>query len=151
MKAQYLPLLEAADKSITDVNARARVLAVAIASAVSLTALLPSTAVESPSSFYITSVAERTRSMLSEFNENMVFDLQYALEAAQVLWMVRYGAAHPRPVALVDCACSLFEIQSGAAHYVSPELRAFTEAHKQTITRLIPFVWAIIDSVQQNQ
>lgn len=149
MKTQYLPLMQAADQLIIDATARSRVLALAIASAVSMTSPLPTSAVESPAEFYVGSVIQRVRSVLSEFNESVVFDLQYAVEQARVFWMIRYGAAHPAPVARLDDCCSLFEMQSGVPGCVSEDLHAFANAHKLTIARLIPTVLAILQAPTQ--
>lgn len=137
MNSVFLPFSQAADRLISDPTVRGRVLAAAVAQALSRMAPLPSSPVDVPSNTYNLQVAPSIREMASLFNEHIVFDMRCVQDCAQTFWMVRYAAAHPAIGRLIyDPACSFFDAVLGVDQYVSDELCTFLEAHKNIILEL---------------
>ncbi|MNU19703.1 hypothetical protein D3C71_79360 [compost metagenome] len=133
MKVQYLPLIQAADLHITDAGARSRIIAAAVASAIANSLALPTTEVENVSSHYAQTLQIPVSRQVAEFNENVVFDLPYAVNLVRALWLIRYTAAHPSSKPIFGGECSFFETFIGVSLYVDAETCCFLTEHKKAI------------------
>jgi len=133
MKVTYLPFFEAANMHVKDASARSRILAAAVAVAISNSLPLPSTEVENVSSEYGHTLSASVARTAAAFNENVVFDLPYALELARALWFVRYTAAHPCSKPIYGSGCGFFETYIGVHLYVSDAVCEFLNEHRAPI------------------
>jgi len=144
MNAKYLTFNQEVEKHVVSGQDRARILALVVATAAAIRAPLPSSPVEDPSSHYRNVVALSLHSVLSAFNENVVLDLSYAMQQARVLWILRYNAAHPKPVMVFDQRCSLYENLSAVPMHVSDVDCEFSSKYKREIALLLPLACATI-------
>jgi hypothetical protein len=99
MNPNHIELVKAinGDASISIEN-RSAIVGAAIAAAFAAAAPLPSTAVESPSSYFTLTVQPSITNTLSDLNESLVFSVKETIEFIGALWNVRYAAAHPEAV-----------------------------------------------------
>ena len=133
MKPQYFEFTQTADSVIRDGTVRSRILAAAIAFAFARSALLPSSPVEVPAAHFNSQVKQQLSQALSEFNENVVFDLRSSVELLQVFWLMRYTAAHPGQIISAVSECSFFDAFTGAHLLVSSADCEFLNTYKKEI------------------
>lgn len=133
MKAQYLPFIQAADLHIKDAGSRSRILAAAVATAVANGLALPTTEVENVSSHFAQTLQMAVSRQIAEFNENVVFDLPYAVNLVRALWLIRYTAAHPSSKPVFGGDCSFFETFVGVHLYIDDETCCFLSENKAAI------------------
>jgi hypothetical protein len=145
MKLRYLPVDEAATKFITDQLCRSKILAVAIGAALASALPLPSQPVESPTEYAINNLRDQMYATLNDFNESIIFDLSFATVACNVLWRMRYNAAHPQGVPTLSDSFSFLETLIGAGTYMEPEFTEFVNKHKQQILLVMPYVATLLE------
>jgi hypothetical protein len=103
MNPQYFGLNEAIGKLVRVPADQSRIVAIAVALAVSAQAHLPSSNVANQLAYYGEQVHPFICEKISEVGEAVVFASKSALEYAQLFWKMRYTAAFPNRM-LVDNA-----------------------------------------------
>ena len=99
MDPKYFELVKAINSDSTiSVENRSAIVTAAIAASFAAAAPLPSTPVDSPSSYFTLTVQPAIGNLLSDLNENLVFSVKEAVTNMEALWKVRYAAAHPEGV-----------------------------------------------------
>lgn len=151
MKLAFIGFDNAANACITDHAARAKIITLAIATALAMAAQLPSTAVEEPGDFFGHQVLPELKQIAGQFNESTVFDMPAAVSYARSLWLVRYRAAHPASRAFVVSNSSSFaEILFGVPALLSPDDQAFLNKHKLAIVHLADVAGDTIAGIKKN-
>lgn len=133
MKPYFNTFNAAADVAIRDKMQRTRIIALAVALALSNEATIPSSQVDSAASHFITVIRPATDVALSAFNENVIFDCKAACDHFRSFWLLRYTAAHPTSRSLFSLADSFFESIFGVGSFMAPETVAFLNAHKSEV------------------
>ncbi|WP_233874743.1 hypothetical protein [Paraburkholderia adhaesiva] len=151
MKAQFVPFLTATNVQIRELENRSRIIATAVALAVSRVVSLPSAAVEAPGTHYNFTVLPEVQHHIGEFNEEVVFDVRLALAAAREFWMLRYHAAHAETFALVDPGAGFYDNLIGVAMYVDRDSCCFNNAHLVAIYALASEALGLIQQEQMQQ
>jgi len=136
MNSKYLGFNNAVNQLTTDSIQRSKIVAVAVAYAVATMAALPSSPVDSASNQFSMSVLPEARNIISDFNENMVFDCRESVDAVRSFWLMRYTAAHPLSTPLFSVERSFFENIIGVETFVSPDFYEFVNKYKTEILRL---------------
>lgn len=151
MKTKFLAFNKNADSLIKDMTQRGKIIAASVALGMSNAAAMPTSPVTNPSSFFTLQVLPTMRNMVSDWNENLVFDARLCLEYIRSFWMIRYVSAHPsvRPVYAIDC--SFFETLTGASTYVSPDNWKFLEENKAAILMLSMNVGAEVNVFAKSE
>ncbi len=103
MNPQYFGLNAEIGRLVKAPGDQSRIIALAVALAVSSLAHLPSSGVNNVPAFYGEQVHPFVCEKISEVGEAVVFASKNALEYAQLFWKMRYNAAFPANV-LVDQA-----------------------------------------------
>jgi hypothetical protein len=103
MNPKFFGLNEAIGKLIKNPGDQSRIVAIAVALAVSSQAQLPSSSVDNQLAYYGEQVHPFVCEKISEVGEAVVFASKSALEYAQLFWKMRYTAAFPNHM-LVDNA-----------------------------------------------
>lgn len=151
MNSHFFNLSKAADSITFPIGQRSRVLAATIGSVLARQCALPTSQVESATSYFTSTHGLATRGVLSDANEGLVFDLTYAMEVTRTLWLVRYYAAHPQLFTVYDESRSFMDMITGASQHVSQEMGELLENNKKTIVHLIPEVTAALVSLSLSK
>jgi hypothetical protein len=136
MKATYIPFNDQAGRQITDGTKRSEILAAAIGRAVANVMPLPTSQVDSPAGFFNVTCLPQVRELVSEWNENVVFNAKCATDYARAFWMLRYVAAHPNARPLYNGAYGFFDTIGCVSTYFSEDQHAFLNENKETILAL---------------
>lgn len=151
MKLAFLGFSNAADACISDHAARAKIITLALATALAAAAQLPSTPVEDTGAFFGHTVLPELKEIAGQFNENLVFDLPACIGFARSIWMVRYRAAHPAQNAfVVSNTASFFETLFGVPALLAPDDAAFLNKHKLAIVHLADVAGDTITGMKSN-
>lgn len=97
---QYTELNAFLKEKILTTGDLKRATSIALGVAVSKLVPLPSSATDEITYQFDTVTVHTVFQYLSEFNENIVIDIDLAKETARAYWLMRYSAAHPDPNAL---------------------------------------------------
>ena len=136
MKSIYMNFAQQADQTIIDAGSRSKIIAMAVAVALSNANHIPSSEVGNVNEYFNTQVLPKIRMMIGEFNENVVFDAAGAVEYTKTFWMLRYTAAHPVSSPIYNYDCSFFEAMMGVGTFVSSDTNVFCEKFKVAILAL---------------
>lgn len=94
---KYHPFVTAFQNLPLAVQARAKCAAYAIGYAAACNMALPSTEVDSHGDYYTANLESGVKTIVSNFNEQILIDCTVALEMARKFWMLRYEAVHRCP------------------------------------------------------
>ena len=130
MNAIYIDFNTRADVLIKDNMARSKIIATAIALALSNLAAIPTSQVDSPAGHFLLQVSPQVRQIASAFGENMVIDARAVVEQTRQFWMLRYTAAHPISRPMYSLEYGFFDCVSGVGTHISPELHSFVNQFK---------------------
>lgn len=108
------------NKHLPDVTTRGPVLAAAVGFAMSRLAQLPSAPVEDAGNFYNMTVSDAVRTRISTINEQIIINVNDALQWSRAFWNVRYATVHqPRVWIPADDSQCFFNSFSQADQYLS--------------------------------
>lgn len=82
-------------EKIKDVSINKKATSIALGIAIARMLPLPSTMVDSAAMHYSGSLVHTANLTISEFNENIVIDVDLVTQTARSYWMIRYTCAHP--------------------------------------------------------
>lgn len=119
-----------------EAGSRAKVIALALALALSQIAIVPSSEVDNPSAHFNMQVMPAANDVMSNFNENMVFDCRAAIDYFRMFWLIRYTAAHPFASPDYSAMSGFFECLFGVERFVPQELHDFMHKYKDKIFML---------------
>jgi hypothetical protein len=137
-----------ADVMITDQTQRSKIISAALAKAVSDLQTLPTSQVESPSSYFNLQILPNIRTIISVWNENMVFDPRACVDHVRAFWLLRYTAVHPVSSPIYSLDRSFFECVFGVNTFVASDTNEFFNTHKQAILFLSICAAEIINKQQ---
>ena len=146
MNPIFTTFLKIADASVGDPTLRTRVMQTALALAISNSSNLPSSPVESPSSYFILQIQQRAKNIVSIFNESMIIDPKAILDDVRAFWTVRYNSAHPISRQLYAKEYSFFDGLAGVGLAISPLMYVFVNDNKASIL----FLAATVDEIISN-
>ena len=82
-------------EKIKDVSINKKAISIALGIAVARMLPLPSTAMDSVTTHYSGTLVHTANLIISEFNENIVIDVDLVSQTTRSYWMIRYTCAHP--------------------------------------------------------
>lgn len=150
MNPMFNNFSKVADSVVTDSTKRSRIIAVAIAVAISNLAVLPTSQVSAPSNHFNMQVLPCVNALVSQFNENLIFDCKAVVEHVRSFWMLRYTATHPSSRPIYSLNMTFFEAMQGVGTFVSPELYQFTSEFRDQILYLSTVAAEIVYSMEQT-
>lgn len=150
-KQQSLDFIKQYETLVTDVTARSKVVASAVAVALVKCQDIPTSEVNDPSAHYINQILPRLRAELSDFNEGCVFDIRYALELARQLWFVRYYACHGVKVSMYKPEFSFIENFTGASQSISADMCDVLNKHQVAIGLLSATVCSMFEAMKGGE
>lgn len=133
MNANYSSFNESVIGCNIDAYDRSQVVAAGIAVAAAFQAPLPSSALEDVALHYRLNVATSVGTILSAFNECIVFDFKAAVEAAEAFWRLRYNAALPSSFLYENGKYGFFESFFSVDRFVSQELCDLLSKYKKEV------------------
>jgi hypothetical protein len=133
MQLKYIPFSQKVDSVVTNSVIRASIIAASLALATANMLHLPTTSVEDASSHFNFQVLPGVNQLVSEWNENMVFDARACIDQIKSLWMVRYTAAFPNSRPIYSFDLGFFETMFGVNTFISAEHRKFLDDNKNDI------------------
>jgi hypothetical protein len=163
MNPQYFGLNEAIGKLVRTPADQSRIVAIAVALAVSAQAHLPSSAVDNQLAYYGEQVHPFVCEKISEVGEAVVFASKSALDYAQLFWKMRYTAAFPNHM-LVDNAyqidrliamkashsIDITSLWSGGLIQLSEEMSLFMNKYRAEIMGIASRVACILQVPRQD-
>lgn len=163
MNPRHLELNSKILKLIKAPGDQSRIVATAVALAVSSTAPLPSSQVESLVEYYSGQVLPNAMLTISEFGETVVFASKTALEYTQTFWKMRYYAAHPASMLDNSFAWNIENmlnqgsvdnlnfgtLWNGGVKLVSTEMDAFMNQYKKEILILSAYIMTLLTEVAE--
>lgn len=139
MKQFYTDFVQQAQSQVPDALKRSRVVAAAVAVAISMSQSLPSGEVNHAGEYFTNQVMPAAMRIISEFNESMVFDTHAALQYTRQLWQLRYWSAFQQMQAVKLVGNDFFGSFTGVNVLVSDAFRALVDENAQVVTSLSHF------------
>lgn len=141
MNTNYMALNGAIDCAVTDITKRARIIAIALAVALSKKAHLPTERVDNVMAFFDQNVMPDLAPILSSFNEEIIVDCAIVKETLQAMWMVRYNAAFPARLGSYIPGYDFFCCSNGVATHVTPDTFKFANENATAIFCVIAAIF----------
>ena len=149
MLLKYTPFQEYLNRNVAGSFDQSKVVTAAIALAVSRAAALPSGDLEDPDAYFAMQCLPAFNQQISEFNENIIFDLRACLEQARTFWNLRFYAAYPVNKTLYANGESFFDCLSGVNLLVPKETQTFLDTYKAWVFPLSIIAFDIITQIQE--
>jgi hypothetical protein len=164
MESKYISFNDQINRVVKTPVDQGRIVAMAVALAVSAKAMLPSSAVENTSDYFAANVSDFAKQTISELGEGVTFSSKTALEYVGQFWKMRYNAAHPAVTLesalryqLASLALSGKEspydfsmMWAGGEAAVSRDAAAFLEKFKIEILTLASSVYPLLEKEEVN-
>jgi hypothetical protein len=136
MNQAFYTFNESASRLVLDNMSRSQILAAAVALAVANHATLPSGEVCGVDDHFNMQVMPMARTIISDFNENMIFDPRLCMELFRGFWNIRYRAAFPLSAPLYSTNSCFFDNLFGVKSFISEALLESLEKYKINILLL---------------
>lgn len=147
MDTRYIPFTQAIDSIVKSAPDRSKIIAHALALALSRRLPLPSSENMDIDSYYTLQLLGTVRDTLSGFNEEVIFDLRCALELTRQFWMMRYSNVYP-DMTWMDMQRGFFDIVTGATKFFSMDTTAFVNQYKLEVLELSTRATALMNEVR---
>lgn len=139
MKQHYSEFVAQAQSQVQEPLHRGRVMAAAIALAISMTQPLPSSEVGHPGEYFTNHVMPAAMEIISCFNENAVFDTHTTLAYVRQLWQLRYWSAFQQSQALKVIDGDFFGSLTGVKTVIADNFRVFLNENATVVANLSYF------------
>lgn len=133
MNVRYLEFIRCINEFEAAPGDRSCVIAQGVAMAIARHIPLPSAPVEAPTSYYTFTNLQSAKDLIAQFNEQVVFNVQEAVEAVRQFWMLRYNAAHPPVFPVINPGMGFYDNVLGCAKWVDKETHCFNNQYKLPI------------------
>lgn len=135
----YLDLQNFIRSKIPDAVVAKKATSIALGIVISRMLPLPSTESDSGESHYSFSVAASAAEMASAFNENILVDINLALETARSHWMIRYANTYPNlnvPLSSIGEHDFLIKL-TGACRYINEDTHCFCDKYSELMIVMV--------------
>jgi hypothetical protein len=139
MKQFYMDFVQQAQSQVPDAMLRSRVVAAAVAVAISMSQSLPSGEVSHAGEYFTNQVMPAAQRIISEFNENLVFDTHAALMYTRQLWQLRYWSAFQQMQSVKLVNNDFFGSFTGVNALIADNFRVFMGENAEVVTNLSYF------------
>lgn len=136
---KYLDLQTFIRTKIPDAVVAKKAASIALGIVISRQLPLPTTEAESAESHYSFSVSASAAEMASVFNENILIDINLALETARSHWLIRYANTYPNlDTPLISIGQHDFLVKlTGACRYINDDTHCFCEKYSELMIVLV--------------
>lgn len=148
MKQYYSDFVNQALSQVTDPLHRGRVVAAAVATAVAMSQPLPSSYTGAAGEYFINNVMPAAMRILSDFNENLVFDTHAALQYTRHLWQVRYWSAFQQFQSITLVGDDFFNTFTGVSVVIPKNMHELFDSNAKVIVSLSQFA---ADAISQHE
>ncbi len=135
-------------EKIKDVSINKKAVSIALGISISRMLPLPSTAIDSPDMHYSGALVHTANLIISEFNENIVVDVDLVTQTARSYWMIRYTCAHPDvdvPILSVGEFGFISKV-TNAGRYVNLDTYKFCDTNSELLVVLVNRITRILKS-----
>ena len=130
MKQPFIGYVTTASSLNTPISLRGRILATAIALAVSCRLQVPATELDNAATYYTDHIEPTVLRVVCQFNEQTILDLKYANQIAKQFWLQRYDVLHKCP--RLGSSTTFFDsVYSVDAYFSESEVEFFNTYHAQ--------------------
>lgn len=138
-KLVFIALQQLIKEKAPDIAVAKKATSIALGVAVSRLVPMPTAAVESAEEHFSTNVRAAVSAMVSAFNEEIVVDVDLAIETARGFWLIRYFNAYPQDNLLVGAngeGCFLLKL-SGGLRFLNADVGTFCDANTEMMITLM--------------
>jgi hypothetical protein len=150
MKQLYQDFIAQAQSQVQEPLHRGRVVAAAVALAITTSQSLPSSEVGHPNEYFTNHVMPAAMATISAFNEAMVFDTHAALGYVRQLWQLRYWSAFQQNQAVKIVNGDFFGSYTGVNTVIADNFRVFLNENADVVANLSYFASDVIRAVAGN-
>jgi len=139
IKTEYLDLQSFLREKIKTTEDYKKATSIAVGVAVSKTLPLPNASMGEIVNHFDTVGRYLAKELIVEFNENIIVDIDLALETARSFWLIRYSAAYPdasMPVIPMGCY-SFLEKLFNVCLFGNPETFKYVNQYSELMTVLV--------------
>lgn len=139
MKQCYSSFVTQAQTQVADPMLRSRIVAAAVATAVAMSQPLPSGYVGQAGEYFTNNVMPAAMQTISDFNENLVFDTNSALQYMRQLWQLRYWSAFQQMQSISLAGSDFFGTFTGVDVVIPANVRELFDTNAKAIVSLSQF------------
>jgi hypothetical protein len=136
----FINIKKIVDASGMEASLNKRILSAAVGMTVGRMNQLPTSEVDSINEYYYTIVKAITEKKVFYFNEQIVIDLQYALDTARSYYIIRYKNTYPSfntPMIAMNNSYDIYSILSGVDQYVAKDDYDLLNTNSRVLITLI--------------
>lgn len=148
----YINLQSFLREKIKDISINKKATSIALGIAIARMLPLPSTAIDSADMHYSGSLIHTANLIVSEFNENIVIDIDLVTQTTRSYWMIRYTCAHPDidlPILSVGEFGFISKI-SNVSRYINLETYKFCDTNSELMVVLVNRISKILKTKEVN-
>lgn len=128
MKQPFIGYVTTASSLNTPITLRGRILATAVALAISCRLQVPASELDNAATYFTDHVEPTVLRVVCQFNEQSILDLKYAAQIAKMFWLQRYDVLHKCP--RLGSAPTFFDsVFSVNAYFSDSEVEFFNTYH----------------------
>ena len=136
---EYQNLINYVDERVKDKAIIKKLITVSLGIALSRHFQLPSSEVEYAEGYYIENLQVPFVQKTAEFNENVIVDIDLAVQTARAFWLQRYNCAYPAktlPLPMDNTGHFMAAI-NGNGHLISPSTFDFCQANSKAVVAVV--------------
>ena len=150
LNTKYIDLHEFLRVRVTSSEAQRRALALALGVAISRMLPLPSSMVQDDLSLFDTELIHTADQLISEFNENIVVDIDEVRNTARSFWLARYQAAHGNDALVIPRGVGNFADRLfGLSVHVAPETITYLDDNAEVVLVLVNRIQGLLAKLAQ--
>ncbi len=145
MKQPFFGYVSAASELNTPITVRGRILATAIALAVSCRLQVPASQLDDHAEYYTNHIEPTVMRVVCQFNEQTILDLKYANQIARQFWTQRYDVLHNCP--RLDTNPSFFGSVFSVNTYFSDAEVEFFDTNQAQISKIYAVACPLVEKL----
>lgn len=145
MKQPFFGYVSTASELNSPISVRGRVLATAIALAVSCRLQVPASELDDPAEYYTNHIEPTVQRVVCQFNEQTILDLKYATQLARQFWQQRYDVLHKCP--RLDTNNTFFGSVFSVNTYFSDAEVEFFNTNQPTISKIYAVACPLVEQL----
>jgi hypothetical protein len=150
MNLKFIPFIKETDTIITDITEKSKIISAALGLALSNLSHFPTSEVDNPTTYFNFNVLPTSKYILSEWNEDVIFDVKECVEQMRMFWLIRYTAAYPLSRPIYSFKLDFFETLIGVNTFTSECNHEFLDKYKNQILALSVIATNIIITMKNQ-
>ena len=145
MKQPFIGYVTTASSLNTPIALRGRILATAVALAVSCRLQVPATELDNAATYFTDHIEPTVLRVVCQFNEQTILDLKYAAQIAKQFWLQRYDVLHKCP--RLGSSQSFFHSTFSVDTYFSESEVEFFNQYQSDIAKIYDVVCPLVQEI----